>query len=489
MNNLAVLTTSALSELREDVLNVSQCRTFELPDANIHVVGISGGVDSSAVALVMAALFGHLPNLVYIFTDTGVEASGTIEQIEKIEQLVGKPVLRLTAGLSLFDLIEKQGNFLPSQRQRWCTSTLKIKPLSRYFDSIKKEAGAECKIASYVGIRADEPNRTGGQYGDGGTVSYFPLQELGFDRTDVYKLVSKWIGIPRYYEIRSRSGCVLCIFSRRSEVLGAIQNEPKMLQRASAMEELNAADKAKLLDLPTSVMEQAGVSRNHLMFALPVSLLGGRGPQSESTMPWETFRAKVDTSANIDMFDPKDKGTKTFFVAVQMRVGWLGGQSGHECYMQEYITHSTSLGGLKTSLKHYWLHRINTTELFDLKDEDDLRNSFKIAIFEIQLDDADSHLAISTENLYTWQNDGQPILALRKTRYLLEQILLTEGLEQGLKDSRKFVREESVRFLPKITDKYGRILWSTAYDAPTAEDLEDDFDIEDAPVACNTCSR
>ena len=489
MPNLAVLTTSALTELREDVLRVAACRTFNLPVADMHVVGISGGNDSSAVALVMAALFGHLPNIQYVFTDTGVEVEGTNEQIAKIEAITGHKVIRLTAGYSLFDLIEKNGNFLPSQRQRYCTKTMKIVPMSKYFDSLKKQNNGDFTIASYVGIRADEPTRLGGQYGDGGTVSYFPLQELGFKRTDVYKLVDKWLGLPMFYSAKARSGCEICIFSRRSEVLARIERGTDLIKRAADMEELPEEARAKLLDLPASVMDQTGVARNHFMMALPVSLLGGGGPQSNAIMPWESFRAKVKDTNNLDMFSPQEAEKKTYFVAVQMRIAWMGVNSGYECYFQDYITHSTSLGGIKTALKFYWQHRLNTVELMGLTDEADLRNSFKIAIFEIQIDSFEEQLGVELGSSYTWQNDGQPILLLRKTRYILEQILLTEGIEQGLKDARGFIRRESKDHLAMVSKKYGRILWSMAYDAPTAEDLEEDMDIEDAPVVCNTCSR
>lgn len=484
-----IITTDNLAELRADIAEVAKCRSFELPDADVHVIGISGGVDSSCVALIMAALFPHLENVFYIFTDTGVEAPGTIEQIDKIELMIGRKVLRLSAGMDLFSLIESQGNYLPSQRQRFCTRISKIQPMVAFFETLKAKFGKNAKIASYVGIRADEPTREGGQYGDGGTVSYMPMQPLGFTRADVYKLVDKWIGIPSFYAGKSRSGCQICIFSRRSEVLSQLEHYSENVDRAIKMEGLSDEATAKLKSAPPSVVDQVGVARNHLVYAVPTSILTGQGPQSNSIMPWETFRASMDTSSNEDLFGGGSRNAKRYFVAVALHVGWMGFTSGYECYHQNYITHSTSLGGLKTALKFYWEHKLGTVELVGAKDEDELRDTLKVGIYEIALDDADEHLAINQDGVYTWQNDRQPLLLLRKTKHMLEQVLLTEGLHQGLKHASGAVRRESKAYLDKITRTYGQLLWSQCYEPPLAEDLVDDIDIEDAPVACNACSR
>ena len=483
----ALLTTDTLTELYADIMAVAGDRTFTLPEADAHVVGISSGNDSSSVALIMGALFPNLENLHYVFTDTGVEVDGTEQQIAKIEEITGRKVLRLSAGVDLFTLIEGYGNFLPSQRSRYCTVSSKIKPLLAYFDTLAQEKGEGTRIASYVGIRADEPQRRGGEYGDGGAVSHFPLQALGFTRKDVYALVDKWLGLPTYYANKSRSGCSICIFSRRSEVLAQLDTPTETVARAINMEGLSEQATAKLTAYPASVCDQVGVARNHLTYAIPASLVPEEGPHREAVMPWESLRATIDDSDNGDLFGNSLQGAKRFFVAVEMHIGDMG--QGAECYYQKYITHSTSLGGIKKALKFHWQHKVDTRELLGHDSEAHLRDALRIAIFEVALEDADEHLLIDKEDAYTWQNDGQPLLLLRKTKYLLEQILLTEGLTQGLKDGREWVREEAQAWLPRVTQTYGKVLWSQLYDAPTTEDLALDFDIEDQPVACNICSR
>ena len=45
------------------------------------------------------------------------------------------------------------------------------------------------------------------------------------------------MGIPEYYEWRSRSGCFFCFFQRRDEWVGLAEKHPELFKRAMAMEE------------------------------------------------------------------------------------------------------------------------------------------------------------------------------------------------------------------------------------------------------------
>jgi len=127
-----------------------------------HIVPVSGGKDSAALAVYMRQEYPQLP-LEFIFTDTDAELPETYEYLDKLEALLGKKINRLTAlvmdgqeknGRKAFDyyLNEKFGGYLPSPRARWCTINLKIKPFEFY---VGKDM-----VYSYIGIRADE-NRSG----------------------------------------------------------------------------------------------------------------------------------------------------------------------------------------------------------------------------------------------------------------------------------------------------------------------------------------
>jgi len=59
-----------------------------------HICGISGGKDSSALAVYMR---DRVPEMEYFFCDTGAELPETYEYLDKLETGLGKPIARLNA--------------------------------------------------------------------------------------------------------------------------------------------------------------------------------------------------------------------------------------------------------------------------------------------------------------------------------------------------------------------------------------------------------
>ncbi|WP_022850805.1 phosphoadenosine phosphosulfate reductase family protein [Limisalsivibrio acetivorans] len=117
-----------------------------------HVLGISGGKDSAALAIYLKTKFPEL-ELEYYFCDTEKELDETYRVIEKLEVFLGKKIIKLKAAenstKSGFDhFLELYGGYLPSPSQRWCTKKLKLQPFEKYI-------GDE-PVVSYVGIRGDE---------------------------------------------------------------------------------------------------------------------------------------------------------------------------------------------------------------------------------------------------------------------------------------------------------------------------------------------
>lgn len=118
-----------------------------------HVLGISGGKDSAALALYLRRLYPELP-VTYYTSDTGEELRETYELIERLEVELGRPIEKLRAAEGTTDspfnhLLRRKGGYLPSSGQRWCTRELKLEPFERYL----ADAGP---VISYVGIRGDE---------------------------------------------------------------------------------------------------------------------------------------------------------------------------------------------------------------------------------------------------------------------------------------------------------------------------------------------
>ena len=117
-----------------------------------HVIGISGGKDSSALAIYLTTRYPNL-DLDYYFCDTGKELDETYQLIKNLEAYLGIKVTELNAASKShrapFDhFLETYGGFLPSSMARWCTKKLKLEPFESYVGNDP--------VVSYVGIRGDE---------------------------------------------------------------------------------------------------------------------------------------------------------------------------------------------------------------------------------------------------------------------------------------------------------------------------------------------
>ena len=117
-----------------------------------HVLGISGGKDSAALAIYMKDHYPHL-DIEYYTCDTGKELEETYQLITNLEIYLGKKITLLRAADGSnedpFDhYLKMYGGYLPSSNARWCTKKLKLEPFEKF-------VGDE-PVISYVGIRGDE---------------------------------------------------------------------------------------------------------------------------------------------------------------------------------------------------------------------------------------------------------------------------------------------------------------------------------------------
>jgi 3'-phosphoadenosine 5'-phosphosulfate sulfotransferase (PAPS reductase)/FAD synthetase len=193
-----------------------------------HILGLSGGKDSAALAILMR---DRVPEMEYIFTDTEKELPETYEYIAKLEAFLGKPVVRLNAERGFDHWLELHGGYLPSPRVRWCTRQLKLKPFEDYV--------GDSPVISYVGIRADE-DREGYVSTKPNIKAVFPFKEQGITKADVFRILEEsGVGIPEYYQWRTRSGCYFCFYQRKSEWAGLLERHPDLFEKAKAYEKFN----------------------------------------------------------------------------------------------------------------------------------------------------------------------------------------------------------------------------------------------------------
>lgn len=198
-----------------------------------HVLGLSGGRDSAALAVFMRQTYPDLP-IEYFFTDTGKELPEVYEFLGRLEGFLGRPIAYLNPDRDFDFWLKEYGNFLPSPRTRWCTRQLKLRPFEKW---IKNDLEAGTEIISYVAIRADEPARAGMQATNPNLKITFPLREQGLDKAAVVELLeSSGLGLPTYYDWRSRSGCTFCFYQQKIEWVRLKRTHPEAFEEAKAYE-------------------------------------------------------------------------------------------------------------------------------------------------------------------------------------------------------------------------------------------------------------
>jgi|LFRM01.2.fsa_nt_gb hypothetical protein len=218
-----------------------------------HILSLSGGKDSSALAVYMR---DRVPTMEYVFCDTAKELPETYEYIDRLAAYLGKGtqvvatkelakyrpnqlagwaarnVIILRNHDDEFDrLLEIRRGYLPSPRMRWCTELLKLRPFEQYV--------GDDPVISYIGIRYDEanPDRKGYISHKPNVEARYPFVDAQMGMRDIERLLEEsGLGMPDYYRWRSRSGCYFCFFQQRIEWVGLLENHPDLFECAAQYE-------------------------------------------------------------------------------------------------------------------------------------------------------------------------------------------------------------------------------------------------------------
>jgi len=150
-----------------------------------HVLGISGGKDSAALAIYVKTKYPSI-DLEFYTCDTGKELDETYQLIENLQTHLGIKIQLLKGAENSsedpFDhFVKMLGGFLPSPNARWCTKKLKLDPFEKYV--------GEDPVISYVGIRGDE-EREGYVSTKKNIQSIFPFRKNIWSQDVVTKLLS-----------------------------------------------------------------------------------------------------------------------------------------------------------------------------------------------------------------------------------------------------------------------------------------------------------
>jgi len=150
-----------------------------------HVLGISGGKDSAALAIYMKDNYPEI-DIEYYTADTGKELDETYKLIDNLEVYLGKKIIRLTGASNSPELpfdhfLKMYGGYLPSSNARWCTKNLKLVPFEKFVGNDP--------VVSYVGIRGDE-DREGYISKKSNIQSIFPFRKNIWSEDVVNKLLA-----------------------------------------------------------------------------------------------------------------------------------------------------------------------------------------------------------------------------------------------------------------------------------------------------------
>ena len=92
-------------------------------------------------------------------------------------------------------------------------------------------------VYSYVAIRADEEYREGYASKHDRLLVELPLKESGIDKTGVLEILeAAGLGLPTYYEWRTRSGCTFCFFQQKIEWVRLKERHPDYFEEAKSYE-------------------------------------------------------------------------------------------------------------------------------------------------------------------------------------------------------------------------------------------------------------
>ena len=188
-----------------------------------HVVALSGGKDSTALAVRLKELHPER-GFEFVYTPTGDELPPMEAHWKILHGLLGK-VTALTV-MSLEELIYEQ-KMIPNYRARFCTRVLKIEPFLRYMSELPEGS------VMYVGLRADEEDRVGALLPKESKYRIeTPMREWGWGIQQVKEyLACKGIVIPQ------RTDCGACFFQRIPEWHALLQEYPERYARYEKIEE------------------------------------------------------------------------------------------------------------------------------------------------------------------------------------------------------------------------------------------------------------
>lgn len=430
---------------------------------DVYILPVSGGADSTALAIILHKLF---PEIAFqlIFTDTGAETPEIYSTLNQLESLLDKPICRISDGKTLWDLIDQWGGFLPSSQARYCTNHLKRVPFVAW---LKQFEGRQKYI--FVGLRSDESDRVAFTIDEAQTE--MPMIDMGIVREDVFAVLRETIGIPSYYRGRTRSGCSVCPFQRKSELVFLMQEQPVEFKKGAAYEKLVDADKRRQDPAPP-LTEETRIALNWLSLPIPRDgddLAGKHGVRGESIF------GDQGIWLGAEFFEDGFPGMEKFI------------------FHQRVVSYSPTLAGIKRQMQDRFMHLLKTSEVYDMS-PDEIRRQAKFAIYFVEAPAHILDVAGPGKGSYTW-HQGTSYNQIRHVITWGTRILHAERLadEVALGQNARItswlweIGNESAKGLASVTAEVGRVVcrgWFVPKEPTEVEELEA---LDERFISCPMC--
>lgn len=443
---------------------------YDLPGSthDVHVIPVSGGIDSTALAILMGRAFPEV-SFRYVFTDTLAESSSLYAALDRLEQYLGMKIERIRPEKGLHELI-RESQFLPNAGARWCTRKLKIEPFDRWVHLNQPILG---RIWSYVGIRADEPWRTAMLSSEPWFETELPLKAWGIRREDVFRIVSETVGVPQFYaQGKSRSGCHSCWGMRRSEVVQLYLGCPGEFAAGGSLEKLTADDLARCREY-VEVGREVGLAENWLSYPVPARVDARTADTSEA----------VDLAAASRV--ARQRGRRLLWVGVEFRVH--SGVGDHGVWWQQFVSWGANLASIRKQLQGWWELRMRTAEALYMTQEE-VASEMKLAIYCIDVPAGTLDLSGPTDGSFTWQKGVSYDLVKRAVQYArrsLQAAYLESEAEDLFRRGKTDAAAETIARLAGIQEAVGEVIACDLFE-PAPPQSEEEFDEEVA--MCAACS-
>jgi len=196
------------------------------PEADHYFLSYGGGVNSTALLVLLHESGLWDERWEAVFCDTGAEMPQTLAYVEAIRERY--PVTVIQADIEgkggLYDYCLHY-RILFSRWQRWCTDKAKVTPLLVYMEA--QGGGDAIEVIGYDAGETRRADRWQTQ-----RRSWFPLIEAGMNREACKEIIAS-ASLP----MPNKSGCFICPFKTPAEYRRMAEEQPELFAKAVALEE------------------------------------------------------------------------------------------------------------------------------------------------------------------------------------------------------------------------------------------------------------